>query len=100
MRKARCVMLMLLSTACSFAFSQAAPGGGADSLDREITVIGRDETALPIPLPWKQENVSLPSLDVEQPSPPRLPAIMPPAGEWSAPTAELKTIDPLSDKMS
>ena len=99
MRKARCVMLMLLSTACSSVFAQAA-GGGADSLDREITVIGRDETALPIPLPWKQENISLPSLDVDQPPPPSLPAITPPAGEWSAPTAELQTIDPPSTTMS
>ena len=48
MRKARCVMLMLLSTACSSVFAQAA-GAGADSLDREIPLLAGMRRRFPSP---------------------------------------------------
>jgi hypothetical protein len=92
-------MLLLLFAGCRAAFAQDS-GGPDGVLDREITIVGRDQAAIPIPQPWKQEQVSVPNLDVELPDPPDVPAIQPPRGEWSAPGAELMIADPPPDKRS
>jgi hypothetical protein len=92
-------MLLLLFTGCRVAFAQDS--GSTDSaLNREITIVGRDQAAIPIPQPWKQEQVSVPSLDVEPPDPPEVPAIQPPKGDWAAPRAELLIVEPPPDKSS
>jgi hypothetical protein len=99
MRTALRVMLLLLFAGCRAAFAQDS-GGAGGALDREITIVGRDQAAIPIPHPWKQEQVSVPSLDVESPDPHNVPAIPPPTAEWSAPPAELLIVDPPPDTRS
>jgi hypothetical protein len=92
-------MLLLLFAACRAAFAQDS--GGADgALDREITIVGRDQAAIPIPQPWKQEQVSVPSLSIDPTDPPNVPAIRPPVGEWSAPRAEPTIMAPPPDTRS
>ncbi len=65
------------------------------SVDREITVKGRDDTALPVPAPAALENVSVPDLDVRRPEVPSLPPIAPPAGVQAAPLPEWRVRDPI-----
>jgi hypothetical protein len=89
----------LLFAGCRAAFAQDS-GSPDRSLDREITIVGRDQAAIPIPQPWKQEQVSVPSLDVEAADPHNVPAIQPPTGDWSAPRADLLLIEPPPDTHS
>jgi hypothetical protein len=94
MRTVRYVILAILLSVCGTAFAQEDAGTTSDSLDREITVVGRDETALPIPAPWTQEDIALPELDPERPTQPTLPAIPPPSGDWLEPSSDLHPLDP------
>lgn len=64
------------------------------SVDREITVKGRDDAALPVPAPVPLVDVSLPDLDLRKPEVPSLPPITPPAGMSAAPLPEWRVRDP------
>jgi hypothetical protein len=99
MRTVSRVMILLLFSGCRALFAQ--DGGSPDgALDREITIIGRDQASIPIPPPWRQEQVSVPSHDVEPQDPYAVPAVPPPRAEWSAPQPDLELIDPPPDKGS
>jgi hypothetical protein len=89
-------MLLLLFAACRAVFAQdgggaidATRGPSAGTLDGQVTIVGRDQAAIPIPRPSQQELVSVPTLDVEPPLSLEVPAVAPPAAAWSAPRAEV-----------
>jgi hypothetical protein len=94
MRTARYVTLLFLVSMCGAGFAQEKADEPSASIDRDITVIGRDETALPIPAPWTQAEIDIPELDPAQPSSPTLPPILPPPGDWPSPAADQRAIAP------
>jgi len=48
------------------------------SLDRDVTVVGRDQAALPVPAPGAPQEAALPDVGPEQPVTPIVPPIQPP----------------------
>ena len=98
MRTAHRVMIvLLLAAACQPACAQDAGGGAVDSLDRDITVVGGDETAVAVPQPWKEDEISLPDMDPAPLRAPLVPAILPPAGDWPVPGNRPGNVDPLGE---
>ena len=76
MRTACCVTLLFLVSMCGAGFAQEKTTDG--SLDRDVTVVGRDEAALPVPPPKALQEIVLPAVDPEQPSAPIVPPVQPP----------------------
>jgi hypothetical protein len=68
--------------------AEATPEGtGAADLPGQgqaITIVGADETTLPIPEPWKESGLTVPELVPAPPVSVTVPAIEPPsaAGDW------------------
>jgi hypothetical protein len=85
MRTARYVTLVLLVSMCGAVFAQERADDTAGSLDRDITVVGRDETALPVPAPSSQAEIVIPELDTVPPSFPTVPPVQPPADDVPSP---------------
>ncbi len=79
MRTACCVTVLLLVSLCGAVFAQEKVDS-AGPLDRDVTVVGRDDTALPVPPPGTPQEIEIPPMDPEQPSTPVLPPIQPPPG--------------------
>jgi hypothetical protein len=91
--------MMLLLFACGVSFAQdaattegaaggvasgAATIGGAsdaptDLPGQAVVIVGADETALPIPEPWKESSLVIPDLVPAPPASVTVPAIQPPA---------------------
>ena len=76
-------LLFLSSLAGS---GQSGPARTAESVDTAITVTGRDETVMPLPLPWRQQAVAVPDFSPWQPPSLAVPAIKPPSDDWSGRT--------------
>lgn len=99
MRTARRVIVAILLFACTGVLAQDE-GPGTSALDRELTLVGRDETAIPVPPPAPPSLEALPTPDLT-PLPSRtVPPIIPSA---SAPGLPLTVPDPrdvLSDTLS
>lgn len=55
----------------------------AGPLDQQITIIGRDEAALPLPSPWEPVPYAFPPPDMLRPVSPLSPPFMPPLGDWA-----------------
>ena len=100
MRTAHRVMIVLLLAVCQPALAQDAGSVAFETLDRDITVVGRDETAVAIPQPWKEDEISLPDTDPAPLRAPLVPAILPPAGDWPVPGHSPGNIDPLGENLS
>jgi hypothetical protein len=76
MRTARSVMVCALL----FFVPLSGPGQGtssAASVDTTITVVGRDESAIPLLPPWRQSGLTVPDLVIWQPPLFLVPAIAP-----------------------
>jgi hypothetical protein len=73
-------MIVLLTAAATAASAQstAAPS----PIDQDITLVGRDEAALPLPAPWEPVPFAFPALDMQRPIAPLSPPVPPPSGDW------------------
>jgi hypothetical protein len=80
MRTACCVTLLFLVSTCGAVFAQENAGDLRASLDRDITVVGRDESALPVPPPGTPAEIAIPDVEPEQPSTPIVAPIQPSPG--------------------
>jgi hypothetical protein len=85
MRTVRYVTLVLLISMCGAGFAQERADNTPGSLDRDITVVGRDETALPVPAPSTHAEIVIPELDPLRPTSPTVPPIQPPADDVRSP---------------
>jgi hypothetical protein len=94
------MIVLLLAAACQTAPAQDAGSGAFETLDRDITVVGRDETAVAVPQPWKEDGILLPDLDPAPLRAPLVPAILPPAGDWTVPGHNPWNVDPLGENLS
>ena len=93
-------MIVLLLAACHPALAQDAGGASFQTLDRNITVVGRDETSVAIPQPREEDSVVIPDLDPAPVSAPLVPAILPPAGDWPVSGYRQGNIDPMGESFS
>jgi hypothetical protein len=81
-------MLPILSLAAwCLAAAPLADGQSTGPLDAEVTIVGRDQTAIPVPPP-----AGPPLFDLPEPDPRPLPSkrvapIPPPSGPWTNPWA-------------
>jgi hypothetical protein len=85
MRTAPCVMIALLFFQWGVVSAQTADSAGGGTLDSDVTIVGRDETAIPVPPPWHQQEVAVPEPDMTPPDPMTLPPIPPPVGADTSP---------------
>ena len=86
MRTARRVIVAILLSACMGVLAQDQ-GPAASAVDRDLTLVGRDETAIPVPPPAVSSAVALPALDTTFPPPPIVAPIVPGPVSASAPSA-------------
>jgi hypothetical protein len=91
MRTARRVIVLLLALGSSgllLAQQAAAPAPG--SVDTDLTVLGRDDSILPVPEPGEQETpLFIPPVDATAPDSPLVPPISPPIAAITTPPADL-----------
>jgi hypothetical protein len=86
MRTDRSVMLLVLFFfACRAVPAQETGAESRESVDADVTIIGRDETIIPIPPPPHEWRIELPALDARPFASQAVPAIQPPVGEWYVP---------------
>ncbi len=83
----RTVLRVMLSLALFFAACPHAPAQEAappardlGSVDTDVTIVGRDDTVIPLPPPPPLPEPALPDLDLTPLPPFALPAITPPPG--------------------
>jgi hypothetical protein len=82
MRTVRSVMVLsLLVSACLLGSGQDVPARALSAPDAVVTVTGRDQSVLPLPLPWRQKGVSVPAMVPWQPPALRVPSILPTPGD-------------------
>jgi len=93
MRTVCSVTLLFLVSMCGAGFAQEKADDSAGPLDRDVTVVGRDDTALPVPPPRTPTEIVIPEVDPEQPSTPIVPPIQPPTGDGVSPTTDQGAID-------
>ena len=74
--------LLLFSTSGGASAQEAAPPD-LGSVDTEVTIVGRDDTVIPLPAPLIPPDAPLPELDLSPLEFTSLPAITPPIG-WTA----------------
>jgi hypothetical protein len=60
----------------------AAAGASEGPLDQQVTLVGRDEAALPLLPPWQPPAFDFPDPDMRRPLTPFSPLVMPPSGDW------------------
>lgn len=65
-----------------------------EALDREITLVGRDETVLPVPQPAVPQAIPIPELDLRRPATPIVPPIAAPADSRTDTSTDWRIIDP------
>jgi len=86
MRRARRVIVFLLILTAAGIPAQQAAAPAEGSVDTDVTVMGRDDSIIPIPEPEDGADVLLlPSIDSDQPFPPPVPAVLPPLDDPSPP---------------
>jgi hypothetical protein len=73
--------------------AQAADSTVSGSLDSDVTIVGRDETAIPVPPLRSQREVTIPEPDMTPPDPQSLPPIPPPSDPPSTPKDDLPVVD-------
>ena len=62
-------------------FEESGPAADGP-LDQQVTLVGRDEAALPLLPPWQPPAFEFPVPDMRRPPTPLSPPVMPPSGEW------------------
>jgi len=78
--------------------TQAATAAGA--LDQDITVLGVDETDIPVPPPQLPGPPQIPGLDLQLPTRPVGALVQPPSGVWAVPPAQWRVKDPSAAEAS
>jgi hypothetical protein len=93
MRTVLRVMIVFLLLPCGVGFGQSTENTANGTLDSDVTIVGSDETVLPIPPPWHPQEIAIPEPDMTPPDPLLLPAIPPPPVAWSAPWEDFPVVD-------
>ena len=93
MRTAPCVMIALLLIEWGVVSGQSADPAGGGTLDSDVTIVGRDDTAIPVPSPWHQEEIAVPEPDMTPPDPMTLPPIPPPLGAYTSLGEDVPVVD-------
>ena len=92
------IALTLLTVASSIMAQERSPAAGNTDLgsdvDREITVKGEDQAALPVPAPLTHDEIALPEILIERPDVPSLPPILPPRGGSAPAVPDWRVRDP------
>jgi hypothetical protein len=86
-------MIALLLLAVGRAQAQSASSAGSGAMDSDVTIVGKDETAIPVPPPRSQQEVTLPEPDMTPLDPVTLPAIPPPIDTVSVPGDDFPVVD-------
>jgi hypothetical protein len=86
-------MVALLLLPRVFVSGQSSENGASGALDSDVTVVGKDETAIPVPPPPQRHDVVVPEPDMTPPDPLALPDIPPPLGDFSVPGDDLPVVD-------
>jgi hypothetical protein len=73
--------------------AQSSENGVSGTLDSDVTVVGKDETAIPVPPPPNRHDIAVPEPDITPPDPLTLPDIPPPLGDFSIPWDDLPVVD-------
>ncbi|MGD0724838.1 MAG: hypothetical protein ABSB63_04675 [Spirochaetia bacterium] len=97
MRTACSVTLLLLVSMCGAVFAQEKADDSAGALDRDVTVVGRDDTALPVPPPGTPQDITIPDVDPEQPRTSIVPPIQPPPDARTSRSVDQGVIDQPGD---
>jgi hypothetical protein len=77
------MLSLLLFSACRAAPAQAVSPRDLGSVDADVTIVGRDDTIIPIPPPPTLQEMPLPELDLTPLEFLPVPAIAPPRGAWT-----------------
>ncbi len=98
MRTARRVIVSILLAAC---FALQAQDTGLNtpsaSIDQSLTIVGRDDTVIPVPQPPPLPAPALPGVDTTWLAPPDPPPVAPPPALLEHPPAVPGPQDVLSD---
>ena len=86
-------MIALLLLPGGYLLAQSTDNAGSGALDSDVTIVGKDETAIPVPPPRRQQEVTVPEPDMKPPDPVALPAIPPPSDVFSIPWDDLAVVD-------
>ncbi len=89
MRTARRVIVCLLALMAAGVLSAQQPKPAEGSVDSSVTVMGRDDSVIPVPAPGDLDELPLPPLedllngllDTAPPDSPLVPAISPPVAD-------------------
>jgi hypothetical protein len=93
------VSMLFFSVYCSLP-GQDVTGQGPGAVDTDLTVVGRDDAVIPIPLPWQEREIPIPEFDPGPVPAQVVPAIQPPTGAGSFPLASPPVPDPLQEPSS
>ncbi len=85
------IALLFLTGARILAQSTENTGNGA--LDSDVTILGKDETVIPVPPPRSDRDLVIPEPDMTLPDPLSLPPIPPPPAALSIPWDGLPAVD-------
>ena len=77
------MLSLALFCACAGASAQEALPGDMGSVDADVTIVGRDETVIPLPAPPVPPDTAFPQLDLTPLDFSPLPPIDPPRGVWT-----------------
>jgi len=81
-------------TAPGYPQDNTQAGTAAGTLDQDITVLGVDETDIPVPPPQPPGPPQVPGLDLQLPTRPVGALVRPPSGVFSAAPAQWRVKDP------
>jgi hypothetical protein len=99
MRTARRVIVAILLSACIVVLGQDQ-GPAASAVDRDLTLVGRDETAIPVPPPVAAAALALPALDTTPPPPRSVPPVLPSVPSTFSPSSAPDPQAVLDDALS
>ena len=99
MRTARRVIASFLLAACCTVQAQDS-GVASPAIDQSLTLVGRDETTIPLPPPPPTAGIVLPKLDETRLTLPDQTPIAPPPAQMSFPLAVPDPRDVLLDAQS
>jgi hypothetical protein len=71
---------------------QSSESSARGPLDSDVTIVGKDETAIPVPPPPRTHEVAIPEPDLTAPDPLALPDI-PPPDDFSIQWDDLPVVD-------
>lgn len=86
-------MIVLLLLEWGVLSAQSADSAGGGTLDSDVTIVGKDETTIPVPAPWHQGEIAVPEPDMTPPDSMTLPPIPPPAGASMTPGDDFPIVD-------